>query len=286
MNLGVVMRKAVLLLVLLGLSLVSCAEEDTGAAGGGAGESQEQRCDLSNPPLFEEGVLTVATDRPAFPPWFEGSPKNYSGFEGEVANAIADRMNLDIRWVVEPFNRSYAPGQKDYDFDINQITITPERERAVDFSEGYFDNNQGVLALEDSPIADARSISDLKEAQLGAQVGTTGLDFIETVVQPTVQPKIFDTTNDAKSALESGQIDALVTDVVTTVYLRDFEIKGSVVVGQYPKSEQFGMLFEQGNPLVDCVNQVLADMKADGTLEELKQEWLQDYLSVPTLAEE
>jgi polar amino acid transport system substrate-binding protein len=280
------MRRVVLLLAVLGMVMISCAEEDAGTAtGGGGGGSEEERCDLSNPPLFEEGVLTVATDRPAFPPWFEGSPKNYSGFEGEIANEIAERMNLDIKWVVEPFNRSYAPGSKDYDFDINQITITPEREQAVDFSDGYFENNQGVLTLEDSPIADARSIADLKDAQLGAQVGTTGLNFIETIVQPSVQPKIFDTTNDAKAALESGQIDALVTDVVTTVYLRDFEIDNSVVVGQYPKSEQFGMLFEQGNPLVDCVNQVLAEMKSDGTLEDLEQEWLQQYLRVPTLEE-
>jgi polar amino acid transport system substrate-binding protein len=284
--LGVVMRKVLLLLAVLGLAMISCAEEDPGtAAGGGGGGSQEERCDLSNPPLFEEGVLTVATDRPAFPPWFEGSPKNYSGFEGEIANEIAERMDLDIEWVVEPFNRSYAPGSKDYDFDINQITITPEREQAVDFSDGYFENNQGVLALEDSPIADARSIADLKDAQLGAQVGTTGLNFIETVIQPDAQPKIFDTTNDSKAALESGQIDALVTDVVTTVYLRDFEINNSVVVGQYPESEQFGMLFEEGNPLVDCVNQVLDEMKSDGTLENLEQEWLQQYLRVPTLEE-
>jgi polar amino acid transport system substrate-binding protein len=284
--LGVVMRKVVLFLAVLGVVMISCAEEDSRtAAGGGGGGSQEERCDVSNPPLFEDGVLTVATDRPAFPPWFEGSPKNYSGFEGEIANEIAERMNLDIEWVVEPFNRSYAPGAKDYDFDINEITITPEREQAVDFSDGYFENNQGVLALKDSPIADARSVADLKDAQLGAQVGTTGLNFIETVIQPNVQPKIFDTTNDSKAALESGQIDALVTDVVTTVYLRDFEIDNSVVVGQYPKSEQFGMLFEEGNPLVDCINQVLDEMKSDGTLENLEQEWLQQYLRVPTLEE-
>jgi polar amino acid transport system substrate-binding protein len=280
------MRKVVLFLAVLGVVMISCAEEDSRtAAGGGGGGSQEERCDVSNPPLFEDGVLTVATDRPAFPPWFEGSPKNYSGFEGEIANEIAERMNLDIEWVVEPFNRSYAPGAKDYDFDINEITITPEREQAVDFSDGYFENNQGVLALKDSPIADARSVADLKDAQLGAQVGTTGLNFIETVIQPNVQPKIFDTTNDSKAALESGQIDALVTDVVTTVYLRDFEIDNSVVVGQYPKSEQFGMLFEEGNPLVDCINQVLDEMKSDGTLENLEQEWLQQYLRVPTLEE-
>ena len=279
------MRKILLLIAIFSLLAAACAEEDatTSAGGGGQGGGSEQSCDVENPPLFEEGVLTVATDRPAFPPWFEGSPKNYSGFEGELANEIAERMNLDIKWVVEPFNRSYAPGSKDYDFDINEISITPEREEAVDFSDGYFNNNQGLLTLEDSPVADATSMDDLKDVQFGAQVGTTSLDFINTQIQPSVEPKVFDTTNDSKSALESGQIDALVTDLVTTVYLRDFEIDGSVVAGQFPTEEPFGMLFEEGNPLVDCVNQVLQEIKDDGTLEQLQDEWLQDYLSVPTI---
>ena len=142
-----------------------------------------------------------------------------------------------------------------------------------------------MLVLKDSPVADAQSISDLKDAKLGAQVGTTSLDFINETIQPNEEPKVYDTTNDAKSALESGQIDAIVTDLVTTVYLRDFEIKNTKVVGQYPRNEQFGMLFEQGNPLVGCVNEVLGEMKEDGTLQNLKEEYLQQYLSVPTLKE-
>ena len=227
--------------------------------------------------------MTVATDKPAYPPWFKGDPEDYSGYEGDVASEIAERMDLPIEWVVEPFNKSYAPGAKDYDFDINQITITPEREKAVDFSNGYFDNAQGVLALKDSPAADAQSVADLRDARLGAQVGTTSLDFINETVKPETEPKVYDTTNDVKSALESGQIDAFATDLVTTVYLRDFEIEGSTVVGQYPRNEQFGMLFEENNPLVGCVNEVLGEMKSDGTLKELQQKHLQQYLDVPTL---
>ena len=264
------------------LLLVGCGGQESSEQGG---SGSKETCDIKDPPLYKEGVLTVATDKPAYPPWFEGDPEHYSGFEGEVANEIADRMNLPIEWVVEPFNKSYAPGAKDFDFDINEITITPEREKAVDFSEGYFDNAQGVLTLKDSPFADAKTISDLKDAKFGAQVGTTSLDFINETIQPNQEPKIFDTTNDAKSALESGQIDALVTDLVTTVYLRDFEIDNSVVVGQYPRNEHFGMLFEEGNPLVGCVNQVLGEMKEDGTLQRLKEKYLQQYLSVPTLKE-
>lgn len=281
------MRKMLAVFAIFGLLTAACADDGTTDApeASGGNETPAERCDVANPPVLEPGTLTVATDRPAYPPWFEGSPKAYSGFEGELASAIADGLGLDIKWVVEPFNKSYAPGAKDYDFDINQISITPEREQAVDFSDGYFNDNQGVLALEGNAITEATSLSDLAEFQLGAQVGTTSLAFINEQIQPASAPKVYDTTNDVKSALDSGQIDALVTDVVTTVYLRDFEIKGSVVVGQYPTNEPFGMLFESGNPLVDCVNQILAGLKEDGTLEALEQEWLQDYLSVPTLTE-
>jgi polar amino acid transport system substrate-binding protein len=280
------MKRTVLIgFLVASLLLVGCAGQQGSGGSQEGGGGSEKSCDVKNPPLFKEGVLTVATDKPAYPPWFEGNPENYSGFEGEVANEVAERMDLPVEWVVEPFNKSYAPGSKDYDFDINQITITPERERVVDFSDGYFDNAQGVLTLKDSPVADAQSISDLKDARLGAQVGTTGLEFINETIQPNEDAKVYDSTNDARSALQSGQIDAMVTDLVTTVYLRDFEIDNSVVVGQYPRNEQFGMLFEQGNPMVGCVNQVLAKMKEDGTLRELEEEYLQQYLSVPTLKE-
>ena len=282
------MRRFLLAFLVLGLFLSACAEETASPAssgGGSEGGASESRCDLEDPPLFEEGVLTVATDRPAYPPWFEGSPKNYSGYEGEIANEIAERMGLDITWVVEPFNKSYAPGAKNYDFDINQISVTPERAQAVDFSDGYFQNNQGLLAPGGTPITEATSLAELKDYTLGAQVGTTSLSFINTEIQPANQVQVFDTTNDLKSALSSGQIDGFFTDVVTTVFLRDFEIKGSEVVGQYPTDEQFGMLFEKGNPLVACVNEVLAEMIDDGTVRELQDQWLQDYLSVPEFSD-
>lgn len=273
------MKRVVVFGFVLALLLAGCGSQ------GGSEQGSTESCDVDDPPLFEEGVLTVATDRPAYPPWFEGSPEDYSGFEGEVANEIAERMELPITWVVEPFNRSYAPGAKDYDFDINQITITPEREEAVDFSDGYFDNAQGIIALEDSPAADAESLADLRSVQLGAQVGTTSLSFINEEISPETKVSVYDTTNDARSALENGQIDAFVTDLVTTVYLRDFEIENSVVVGQYPVNEQFGMLFQQENPLVGCVNEVLGEMKEDGALESLEEEFLQQYLEVPALEE-
>ena len=228
-------------LLVVVLLLVGC--------GGPAQESgSTDRCDMEDPPLYTEGVLTVATDKPAYKPWFKGPPNDYSGYEGDVANEVAKRMDLPIKWVVEPFNKSYAPGAKDFDFDINQITITPERQKVVEFSDGYFDNAQGVLVMKDGPAADAKSLSDLEDLTIGAQVGTTALDFVNETVKPTNDPKVYDTTNDAKSALESGQIDVFVTDLVTTVYLRDFEIDGSTVIGKYPRNEQFGMLSTKGQP--------------------------------------
>ena len=272
------MRERIILIGLLSAVLLL-----VGCGGPSADSGSNDRCDPDNPPLYEKGVLTVATDRPAYPPWFKGDPKDYSGYEGDVASGVAERMDLPIKWTVEPFNKSYAPGAKDFDFDINEITITPEREKAVEFSQGYFDNAQGVLVMKDSPAASAKSVSDLKDLTIGAQVGTTGLDFVNETLKPTTDPKVYDTTNDAKSALESGQIDVFVTDLVTTVYLSDFVIDGSTVIGKYPRNEQFGMLFEQGNPLVGCVNQVLGEMKSDGTLEKLQKKHLQQYLDVPTL---
>jgi polar amino acid transport system substrate-binding protein len=279
------MKKRMVLAGLLtaNLLLAACGGAGGGAGGGGSSSGDQASCDLKDPPLFEDGTLTVATDKPAYPPWFKGDPESYGGYEGEVASEVAKRMDLPIKWVVEPFNKSYAPGAKDYDFDINQITITPERERVVDFSDGYFDNAQGVLVMEGSPAADAKSLSDLKDDRLGAQVGTTALDFVNTTIEPEEQTKVYDTTNDARSALEGGQIDAFVTDLVTTVYLRDIEIEGSEVIGQYPGDEEFGMLFEKGNPLVGCVNKALGEMEKDGTLKDLQEEHLQQYLDVPAL---
>jgi polar amino acid transport system substrate-binding protein len=280
---GKVMRKFLVVATLLALLVGSaCAEEgQTPAAGSDGGP----KCDVSNPPLFQEGQLTVGVDLPGFAPWFGKPLESNKGFEGALVGEIAKRMGgLDVKYVNEPFNKSYSPGAKDYDFSIQEITITPEREQAVDFSQPYYDNNQAVLALEGTPITSVQNVKDLANYELGAQVGTTSLDFITSVVQPEERPKIFDSTNDGKSALESGQIDGFVTDVVTTVYLRDFEIKGSTVVGQYPEEEHFGMLFEEGNPLRLCVNEVLAEIKDDGTLEKLEQRWLQQYLKVPTLS--
>lgn len=239
---------------------------------------------MHNPPLYTDGVLTVATDKPAYPPWFKGSPKNYSGYEGDVAKQVAKRMNLPIKWVVEPFNKSYAPGAKDFDFDINQITITPERAAVVDFSDSYYDGSQGIVALKGTDAANATSIDDLSSLKLGAQTGTTSLEAARDI---TSDPAVFEDTNAAKQALLNGQVDAIVADLPTAVFISGAEIKNSVVVGQFVDPtigpDQFGMLFEKGDPLVACVNTALAALKADGTVDALQTQWLADYQAVPVL---
>lgn len=245
-------------------------------------------CAPENLPLHQEGVLTVGTDSPAFPPWFEDNdPTNGRGFESAVAYEVATRLGFEpeqVEWVVIPFNKSYAPGPKDFDFDINQISITEERKEAVDFSVGYYDVAQAVIALDDSPIADATSLADLKDAKLGAQVGTTSLAVIQENLQPTQEPFVYDTTSDAKSALEAGQIDGIVVDLPTAFFITAVEIEEASVIGQFPGGdEQFGLLFEKGNPLVECVDRVLEEMKADGSLAAIEEQWLSENVDVPVL---
>ena len=249
----------------------------------------QESCAKEDLPLLKPGQLTIATDSPAFPPWFENNdPTNGEGYESAVAYALAEEMGFteeEIKWVVEPFNKSYAPGDKDFDFDINQVSISEKRDQAVDFSDGYYEVSQALVALKDSPAAGTTTLDELAELKLGAQVGTTSFQSIVEQVQPEEQPFSYDNTNDAKSALEAGQIDGIVVDLDTAFYIRDVEIPGSAVVGQFPTAsgepEQFGLLFEEGNPLVDCVNEALATLKEDGVLEQLEQQWLSDKVDAP-----
>jgi len=238
--------------------------------------------------LFQPGVLTVGTDNPVFTPWFIGNnPSNGKGYESAVAYEVAKQLGFSpdqVKWVHVPFNASYAPGPKKFDFDINEISFTPERASAVTFSDGYYDVEQALVALKGTPIVTKHSPSDLKGYVYGDQVGTTSLAFINTAIQPTTRPRVFQTLNDAKQALQTHQIAALVADTPTAQFISSSEIKGSVVVGRFPSSgEHFGMVFEKGNPLAACVNQAIAKMKSDGTLDQLTKKWLKVYTSIPSL---
>jgi polar amino acid transport system substrate-binding protein len=238
-------------------------------------------CAFENLTTLTPGVLTIGTDTPAYPPYFsDDDPTNGEGFESAVAYAVADKLGFmpaDVVWEVVPFNTSYAPGDKNFDFDINQISITPERAEVVDFSDGYYTVNQAVVAFNDSPIAGATTIAELKEAKLGAQVGTTSLDFVTEIVQPTNEPYVFNDTNDAKSALSNGQIDGIVVDLPTAYYVTAVEFENSKIVGQFAAQEggeQFGLLFQKGNPLVTCVNKALTELKDSGELQTIQDTWL------------
>ena len=238
--------------------------------------------------LYSKGVLTVATDQPAYPPWFANNkPTNGQGYESAVAYAVATQLGFksaQVKWVHEPFDSSYAPGPKKFDFDINEISYSAARAQVVTFSNSYYDVQQALVALKGSPIATKHAPADLKTYVFGDQVGTTSLAFINSKIQPSRNPKVFETLNDVKQALQTRQIAALVTDTPTAQFISSSEIPGSVMVAQFPSTgEHYGLLFAKGNPLVGCVNKALATLKSNGTIAKLAVRYLKVYTSVPTI---
>ncbi|MFN8016986.1 MAG: ABC transporter substrate-binding protein [Acidimicrobiales bacterium] len=279
-------RLALLAPAAAGLLLLSACSSG-GSSGSDGSSDQAASCDKADLETYADGVLTVATDTPAFEPWFvDDEPSNGKGFESAVAYAVAKQLGFDkadVKWTTEAFNSAYAPGKKKFDFDINQVSITPERAKAVDFSDGYYDVNQAIVGFSDSKAAKAKTVADLKDLKLGAQQGTTSYDFITEVIKPKQQPFVYNDNSAAKAALTAKQIDGIVLDLPTALYVSAAEIEGSEVIGQFPttgdKPEQFGMVFEKGNPLRDCVNEALATLQEDGTLDEIQQKWLSDTVA-------
>jgi polar amino acid transport system substrate-binding protein len=244
------------------------------------------------------GQLTIGTDNPAFPPWFqdaEGAPwdpttePTKEGYEAAVAYAVAGELGFaddEVAWVVVPFDQSFKPGPKDFDFDINQISYTPKRAEAVDFSDSYYDVNQAVVALKGSGIASATSIADLGDAKLGAPVGTTSYDYITENVKPSQKPSAYNTLNDAVAGLKAKQIDGVVVDLPTAFFITAVQVPNGKIVGQFPAAgdqEYFGLVLAKDSPLTECVNQALGTLRDDGTLDSLQQEWLSDKASAPVL---
>jgi len=268
----------------------SASESATESAGTPAEPASD--CGPDSPDLFEQGQLTVATDSPAYEPYFvDDDPTNGKGFESAVAYAVAEELGFSedqVEWVTVPFNASYQPGAKQFDFDINQISITPRRATAVTFSQGYYSAAQAVITLKDSEYADASSLDELADATLGVQVGTTSLDAIESEIQPTTDSQVFDDTNAAKQALLNGQVDGIVTDLPTAFYITAVEIPQGSIAGQFQvtsgDTEQFGLLFEKDNPYVGCVDQALTALKEDGTLARIEQRWMSNVVDVPALS--
>jgi polar amino acid transport system substrate-binding protein len=273
--------------------LAGCASEgsssSTAAPAGGTSSSAAASCSNSaiQDQLFAKGQLTVATDKPVYPPWFiNNKPANGQGYESAVAYAVAAQLGFaksQVTWAYEPFNSSYAPGPKKFDFDINEISYSAARAKVVTFSDSYYDVQQALVALKNSPIVTKHNPADLKTYVFGDQVGTTSLQFINSQIQPSQTPKVFETLNDVKQALQTKQIAALVTDTPTAAFITT-EIPGSTVVAQFPSTgEHYGLLFAQGNKLVTCVNKALATLKGNGTMAKLTAQYLKDFTSVPTI---
>jgi polar amino acid transport system substrate-binding protein len=276
----------------LSLALVACGEDEGEQDVGAPAEESSpaaSACEKDQLETFAPGKLTVGTDKPAFPPYFvDDDPTNGEGFESAVAYAIARELDFEkseVEWTVVPFNASYRPGPKDFDFDVNQISITPQRARRVDFSEPYFTAPQAIIATKDSPAAGATSLAQLKEATIGVQIGTTSLDAVNATIQPTTQPKVFDDSNAVVTALKQDQVDAAVVDLPTALYLTAVEIPGASVVGQFeaPGGDEWGALLEKDSPLTPCVNEAIATLKESGELDEITQRWMSESADAPVL---
>jgi polar amino acid transport system substrate-binding protein len=229
------------------------------------------------------GTLTIGADNPAYPPYFQpsdpktdpwelGDPTNRQGFEGRVAWTIARNLGYigdTVTWVPVPFNNAIAPGPKDFDIYLTQVSYSDERAQAVDLSDGYYDVAQAVVAAKGSKLAKVTTISGLKDFQFGAQVGTTSLDTINKVIAPSKEAKIYDTNDLAIEALKNGQIAGLVVDLPTALYITAAQFDGGVIAGQFPApqgGEHFSVVLDKDSPLTVCVNQAIGAMKASGEL--------------------
>lgn len=271
-------------LATLTVLLTSCGapvdEEPTATDSSSGAEAAD--CSADSLDTYADGVLTVATDDPAYGPWFvDNDPTNGEGYESAVAYAIAEELGFaedEVEWTTMPFNAVVSPGEKKFDFDLNQVSITEERRKAVDFSSGYYDVRQTVITTKGSPVEGATSVADLADAKLGAQVGTTSYVAITEQIGSTQEAAPYDTNDQAVQALKNGQIDGIVVDLPTAYYMTAAQLDDGVIVGQLPPvgddAEQFGAVLDKGSPLTDCVSQAVDALREDGTLDQLADEWL------------
>jgi polar amino acid transport system substrate-binding protein len=293
------MRKLVLVIAVFSVAASACADNTSSSAGASTTASTAADC-VAGATFVNDGSLTVGTDNPAYPPYFQGGtskdsdwkindPSTGKGFESAVAYAIADRMGFtsdQVTWVVVPFAQSYAPGSKDFDFDINQISYSAKRAQTVDFSDSYYDVNQAVVVVKGTPIASATSVGDLAQYKLAAPLGTTSSDLISSYIGGS--PGTFQTLRDAVAAINAGQADGLVVDYPTALYMADpyvQQVHDSIVLAQFPNDaveggEYFGTVQPKGSSLTPCINLALQEMKDDGTLSDITDEWLSKKTNV------
>ena len=284
MHNGLGMVSASTLAVLLVLS--GCAPKDEKSSSAG---NEGKGCDKGSLTTIKAGALTFGTDQPAYPPWFvDDNPSNGKGFESAVAYAVADKLGYaptDVQWVRVPFNAAIAPGPKTFDANLNEFSITEERKGAVDFSSPYYDVTQAAVTIKSSPAAGVRTLDGLRNLKLGAQVGTTSYDAAKAL--GTKAPvAVYNNNDDAKAALTSGQIDALIVDLPTAFQVQAELPEGSII-GQLPaaagKAEQFGIVLDKGSALTTCVSQAIDTLRTDGTLATLQQQWLAEAGRAPLL---
>ncbi|MEJ7138499.1 transporter substrate-binding domain-containing protein [Amphibiibacter pelophylacis] len=246
-------------------------------------------CKPGDMPTHTPGVLTIATDDPAYAPWFVGNdPANGQGFESAVAYAVAQQMGYPadkVKWVKVPFNAAVSPAPKAFDFDINQFSISAERQKVVDFSTPYYAATQVVVGLQGGALKDVKAVADLTGAKLGAQVGTTSLIALRNGIKPSSPPAVFDTNDLAVAALKAGQVDGIVVDLPTAFYMTGSDQLGGkgLIVGQIPSGaaasgdsadDPFGLLLEKGSAMTPCVSQAVDALRAAGTLDKLAGRWL------------
>jgi polar amino acid transport system substrate-binding protein len=289
------------------VSVAGCASSKSGSqhvsvsSGGSAGASSTgvspasstaaaAACSPATLKTHSAGTLTVATDSPAYEPWFsDDKPANGKGYESAVAFAVAKQLGFaadKVKWVKAPFNSVIAPTAKNYDFDINEVSITAQRAKVVDFSTGYYDVAQAVIALKKDKYSKATTIAGLHGAKLGAQKGTTSFDAINDVLKTGKAPGEYPTNDLAVQALKNGQIDGLVVDLPTGLYITSAELDNSTIVGQLAVTgtpEQFGLVLSKNNPITSCVSKAVDALRADGTLAKLQQTWLTTSAGAPEL---
>jgi polar amino acid transport system substrate-binding protein len=253
-------------------------------------------CAKANLNLIKSDQLTIGTDNPAYPPWFGGKPGHgwkisdpYSGkgYESAVAYAVAKGLGFtspEVHWVYVPFAKSYAPGKKPFDFDINQISYSPARAKVVTFSASYFDDKQSIVVRRATAIAKVRSVAGLRPFTLSVQLGTTSYQFVKSRIKPA-GIKVYNTNDKAVFALKNKLVDGVVVDLPTAFYVTAVQVPNSKILGQFASKtgEHFGVVFQKGNSLVTCVNKALAAMKANGTLRKIDQTWLSKVVGVPVL---
>jgi polar amino acid transport system substrate-binding protein len=274
-------RLAFLALLIAASAMVAtgCGDKKEDSSGSTSAVSAAD-CQKDKLTLVDAGTLTVGTDKPAYPPYFEDDdPTNGKGFESAVAYAVADKLGVekaDVKWTVVPFNSSYAPGEKKFDFDVNQISKSSDREKAVDFSSTYYTTPQAVVVPKKSDFADVTTLDGLKDAEIGVQVGTTSLDAVKEQIQPTKDPTVFNDSNDVVTALKQNQVDAVVVDLPTALYLTAAEVPDATVVGQFsaPKGDNWGAVLSKDSALTKCVSWAIDELRSSGELKTITDQYL------------